>query len=1846
MKLLSLFLFVLVGKYHVCSAEECGLLSSVNLLDDGYTIEVEFIAETDQGGKGAGLNFDCSEIFIGIEDVTCYFVDASRLFILENRVDEIAIIEDTVSLLAEEGCGLQSIVLDTSEEKLNVEIVLEAQEEIASCEKNIILDARQTRGSGGRALDFEWSIAGTLLSQGLYLVPLPTNSNVLQVSVKATNYLGFFDIFSTEILIQNQNVPNIKIIGGTNRTTTKPSLFSITANAQATSCENRSRADRGVSYSWILQEKNKNQVFSSELIGLVSRDPRTFLIPAYFLNTSSTYVVKATATDLLTGLSASTTSIIYVEASDLFPLIQGGSRSISVHDDLKLNANFSYDPDLCPQDQIDNLRSRSLKEESNVFYKTTECNFHLLYSWSCRLLYSNLPSILDNIQEQRCIGFELLSTRSSILYLPAGTLSANATYEFILEISDRRKLSRTAITSVTIQAVDAISNNIFVLDASTVDNKNTIVANRRLSIFGFSKKPELLTWTLEEGALQNDLALNDYVTTPLAKVNNATFPLVLPIGSLIPGGNYRFQLASSFSKAWIDLHVAQGPVGGILQIEPQIGYVLSTSFDLTTFGWASFGNDPLTFRFEVREDDLVTPFKVLRSNSLSTILQAVTLFAGDPLPIFVVATNTLGATAEAGTTATVLPFPGSLDELKTISIQRIQEAFVFFERENICQISTAAAMDAQDSSLRDVLVSNLNSAWNLYDITSDQIAEFITAFTSALNAPDSITFAAAIQALNRTLIVATRLAQIPIVDVLLDTLSSADMTLILSNLLESDIFSQSSNDEDFSVADFGLTIDALASVRLRDRVIDEDEDIVQKDNIQIATRRLSGIDSVSLPLPQTGRRRLLELEEEEDQQYNGSVIVPALGEAVDVKLSELLLSPYEESSTGTILRFGVERLAALSTTTEIPSSETAQIVLIIPQLNPSETLIESEITGFASVNVSCPWNYFGQVSAECPLDESVLLTAGCNGTGGDLTLSCGERSQTQCAEYSQDVAWNMGACTLDTERSTRDEIYCICEISTNGDATDYSSQQIIEAYFKAKFRGFIGSGFNADRAFIMLIFLGIYILVAAILVTLGHFLDFRDLKNEVGAPPQAELSQKDSSLNIILATRSLRQRQSHRIILQRLLKDGRSAWRQDWWTRFKAALYHRHPMSSIWIFAGKFGTSRSKRIFILSVEIIMLMCTVAIENHLQYPDPGCSDRKSRDRCRKFESDSGRKLCQWRESSGDCEYRGPPADDFGRLEHFIVVLVAMAILLPCIILFERAYLGVVDQACWSYQFGCHTIFHSAYDDLPLGGAPPLAETSMDGIIEKRRGIEFLSSLPSEHETCKNHRRSSMTERVRTILAAKSDAALWLEATTRTSDTIASVLKRRDELRAAMALACQENTARGARAAYILAQLEQELLRKWRFGPDQKGFEQRVTYIIYKMLLKARNWQRELELIDATDEELKALYIAIKAQTVVLSKYERRIYENASVVVASEKNLRKNKLLDIEEPSRILFFAALLFTIAAIFAPGIWLLIYASDIGRRETKAFFVDTIFEFFIIFGMVFPLQIWIRFVILPAIVAEKIDHLMSLPESAPRTYPYQTPLNEDAIDYLLEQYPQINHSLQHLDTPSRIPFNSRFNGFSIIQNSKIIEDSDAQIVSENVSEKKEDATNIPPLEELEQLYEHVHWRPLWTSTIVFIILRGYMILPPVLQEYSIELSILAIPLIAFAGFSLITANFPFYFLLIIVLILAWVFLVALAQIAQYAHRRAHHSRQLSMKYRQQSLEALFPDNDGDTSIKGDNSFPQYNYNNDFAPNRIISTTSSTDVPVHAEEESAAQHTKKGSSSQPDDDDHPDHYQV
>mmetsp|Transcript_8155 Transcript_8155/g.11361 ORF Transcript_8155/g.11361 Transcript_8155/m.11361 type:complete len:271 (+) Transcript_8155:4796-5608(+) len=270
----------------------------------------------------------------------------------------------------------------------------------------------------------------------------------------------------------------------------------------------------------------------------------------------------------------------------------------------------------------------------------------------------------------------------------------------------------------------------------------------------------------------------------------------------------------------------------------------------------------------------------------------------------------------------------------------------------------------------------------------------------------------------------------------------------------------------------------------------------------------------------------------------------------------------------------------------------------------------------------------------------------------------------------------------------------------------------------------------------------------------------------------------------------------------------------------------------------------------------------------------------------------------------------------------------------------------------------------------------------------------------------------------------------------------------------------------------------------------------------------------------------------------------------------------------------------------------------------------------------------------------------MSLPESAPRTYPYQTPLNEDAIDYLLEQYPQINHSLQHLDTPSRIPFNSRFNGFSIIQNSKIIEDSDAQIVSENVSEKKEDATNIPPLEELEQLYEHVHWRPLWTSTIVFIILRGYMILPPVLQEYSIELSILAIPLIAFAGFSLITANFPFYFLLIIVLILAWVFLVALAQIAQYAHRRAHHSRQLSMKYRQQSLEALFPDNDGDTSIKGDNSFPQYNYNNDFAPNRIISTTSSTDVPVHAEEESAAQHTKKGSSSQPDDDDHPDHYQV
>ena len=688
----------------------------------------------------------------------------------------------------------------------------------------------------------------------------------------------------------------------------------------------------------------------------------------------------------------------------------------------------------------------------------------------------------------------------------------------------------------------------------------------------------------------------------------------------------------------------------------------------------------------------------------------------------------------------------------------------------------------------------------------------------------------------------------------------------------------------------------------------------------------------------------------------------------------------------------------------------------------------------------------------------------------------------------------------------------------------------------------------------MIIFLCIYFFVAFLLMYLGHRLDkrddikadfkmFRSASTAVGAPPTAEDSGRPSGPR---RSRTQVVRDSAKKQLRKILTEGDEAAEKAWTARFRKALWHQHAFCAVWLYRGRYGTPRAARVLALAIEISMLMCAVALENALEYPDPDCSARKSRDRCRKFTSFSGRKLCQWDQDSGDCEYRGPPADNYFTIEHFAAVVIAIAILLPVIILFEWAFLGVVVP--------------STPQCKKAGGGPPSAED--DVVIEKIRGIELIAAIPPSQRSDGSSRKFQK----KLNGAARSDARLLTEARKRAPKVARAVLARCDELRTAMAKAQAMGSTRGKRMGYILYKLEEEMVRKWGVVSNQDVFEQHVSVLVWQQMRLARKWREDLDAITVTDSELRALWIAFKARSQALSKIDRQIYERVYLATASADDTPWELRSD---PHPCTLAVAAVISLLCAGAPVAYLLSYSSNVGPQETVSFFVDVAFEFIIIFCLVFPLQIWVQYVVFPALIIEKIDRLTAQPEDAPRTYPYQTPMNTDALDYLLEAVPAMQKCLSDLATPVRLPLGlSERRQYHDDDGEE--DDDDEPVIEQRLPER--DVT----LEELEEIYGHMTWRPLWTTSLVFFVAQIYMILPAALQEAALEETMLIFALVAFGTTKAISnGQYAGLIMLIAAIVIGWGALVVLGFLGSAIHSSASRNRTLKQARHQRSLHLL-----------------------------------------------------------------------
>mmetsp|Transcript_3406 Transcript_3406/g.11178 ORF Transcript_3406/g.11178 Transcript_3406/m.11178 type:complete len:289 (-) Transcript_3406:99-965(-) len=203
----------------------------------------------------------------------------------------------------------------------------------------------------------------------------------------------------------------------------------------------------------------------------------------------------------------------------------------------------------------------------------------------------------------------------------------------------------------------------------------------------------------------------------------------------------------------------------------------------------------------------------------------------------------------------------------------------------------------------------------------------------------------------------------------------------------------------------------------------------------------------------------------------------------------------------------------------------------------------------------------------------------------------------------------------------------------------------------------------------------------------------------------------------------------------------------------------------------------------------------------------------------------------------------------------------------------------------------------------------------------------------------------------------------------------------------------------------------------------------------------------------------------------------------------------------------------------------MIVFAGVGGVSASYALLVEFGFVFFIIFLLIYPVNVLITAVALPNLIRDKLEHNPKLNLSQ---YPFSAELPEDALDYLLDVRPTLR---RHLPEP---------------------DDDFAQHLR---ACPKESLT----LEMLEEINRDLHWKSVATTTAGLVVAKIFLSLPNDLQEALYQEIIMASPFGAFFIVSpFLDENIGSTILLLVVsLLLAYLVVYGVGQCAAFFHNRA-----------------------------------------------------------------------------------------
>ncbi|KAJ1455476.1 REJ domain-containing protein [Pelagophyceae sp. CCMP2097] len=1280
-----------------------------------------FTGDTDQGGIATGALFPCTRVvdFPDVKTAKCYWSSASRLSVAVN--DALALVPgSTVTVLGgilkracgasercdcDEAAAASAAPIESPSPNLVPEALLQGPEELGACE-GLTIDSSQSTGSGGRDLSYAWSASavdasalrhavdraneGPRGSSSLVVTPAELVAFVdagvasMTIRLEVTNFLlGQATSMPFVVKVRNDAPPNLIIVGGTVFEFTRPKQVSILVEGIATSCDGRPTAKRAVGFGYVLLDAATREDLS---LPSESVDQRYYKLSPYSLAVGE-YVLVATTTDDVTGLSASAMAKIVIKRSAVVAVISGGV--VPADSGARVSAAKSYDPD------VEGLSGAAAG---------------LGFAWACvKGCAAFDPPLEDGALPYTGEVFILDDSFAAGAYVFQVTVTAS--FGRIAVATAAYKLTVTDVPSVFIDAPGMlrVSTRRLVLAAAVTPS----------SLGRFYEGATVTSeWVLTSGELFDGRSIAHYARTDVATTSSAArgtrdHNLVLAAGALVSYATYTFTLAAAlevspaflYGSASVVVVAASPPTSGTLHVEPGVGVAIETQFSLETNFWVT-EDGPLQYAFfSESAKDGITLGSTLRGPSLSTALAGVVLAQGAPnVTLVAVAYDTLGGSAQTSASVRVGASTLKGGALSKISDAMLGDAFALGDASAVSQsVASIASAAGDDPALLDTLASavaglvdGLGSASSrrrlglatrrlsarrrldfsvLQDVDPSTIEQTSSSLLSTTVNATGLSMYAASTSLESVQTLAALSTEVGLGDSTAQSVISA-----LSGLLDSTLFAKNATatNETASLASadgaamaasaLSAAVDSMASAQLFDAVLGEFAVSVSSANLETTAQKIDGAGG-SLALGASGTVV--------DVGSGGS----QFGE-LDVALSAFAVNPHATAAaaalTSEVVRFGTNSASDASqarrrrlhesfpigfpTRRRLAFNETKTATISASlQLRTALT----DVSASAGTNLSCACGEYSNRSFVCP--DGTKLTVLCEGGPAAVTEVFCPRAEANCTVWDGS-AWSPSGCRAVLRANST---ICECDVVVDEPA-DYAARSSLGDLLSA-YGAVLSKPINPNRALPMFLALAVLLGLTLLASAYGSRLDRRDAARAAGLA---------AGVAAVNAASSSPPPPEH----DALDGDGAAAARPPTFVSLALkALRMNHPCVSFFAVHSP-SVPRSARAVNFGVEVLLFMFTACVQQNLVMFDPGCAAFAGEGACLAPETGvwaGGNKLCAWDLCAQSCDVYLPPQNGAYDPSALLLAALVLALTLPltkaCEFIFEGFIIAPLPPA---------------------------------------------------------------------------------------------------------------------------------------------------------------------------------------------------------------------------------------------------------------------------------------------------------------------------------------------------------------------------------------------------------------------------------------------------------------------------------------------------------------------------------------------------------------------------------------